>query len=294
MAPSVAAVASTVTLTPPLSVAAETLALPGAVFRLPPIDSQRLPTVTIRGQRFHALTEAQVIQHILRELAGGRGGWVITPNVDHLRRLSKDAALRELYRRADLVVADGMPLIWVSRLLGTPLPERVAGSSLVSTLSESAAQNHRSVYLLGGDEGTAEASARLLKQRYPNLEIAGVSCPAAGFEKDAAKLGVLVDSLVRADPDIIYVALGSPKQERLIDMLRTTLPRAWWLGIGISFSLLCGRVRRAPGWMQHVGLEWLHRLFQEPKRLARRYLMQGLPFALGLLASAPFERRPGC
>jgi N-acetylglucosaminyldiphosphoundecaprenol N-acetyl-beta-D-mannosaminyltransferase len=291
LSPPVAAMASTVTLTPSLSVAAETLALPGALFGLPTIDSERLPTVTIRGQRFHALTEAQVISHVLRELKAGRGGWVITPNVDHLRRLSRDPSLRALYARADLVVADGMPLIWASRLRGTPLPERVAGSSLLSTLSQAAAASRRSVYFLGGDEGTAAASARLLKERYSGLEIAGLSCPAAGFEKNPGKLEALAGELIKADPDIVYVALGSPKQEWLIDRLRQRLPRAWWLGIGISFSLLCGRLRRAPRWMQHVGLEWLHRLFQEPKRLARRYLMQGLPFALGLLATAPFERK---
>ena len=283
---------STVTLTPSLSVAAQTLALPGGAFALAGFDAERLPTVSIRGLRFHALTEAQVIEHVLRELSAGRGGWVITPNIDHLRRVCNDPALRPLYERADLVVADGMPLIWVSRLLGTPLPERVAGSTLLSTLSAAAADAHRSVFLLGGDEGTAEASAQLLRERYPNLKIAGVCCPPAGFEKDAAKLEALTSDLIKADPDIIYVALGSPKQEWLIDALMQRLPRAWWLGIGISFSLLCGRVRRAPRWMQHTGLEWLHRLFQEPKRLARRYLMHGLPFALGLLAKAPFERRP--
>ena len=292
LTPSAAAVSSTVTLSPPYGMAAQTLAFPGGAFGLAGLDAERLPTVTIRGQRFHALTEAEVIEHILRELSAGRGGWVITPNVDHLRRLCTDASLRALYQRADLIVADGMPLIWASRLLGTPLPQRVAGSSLLSSLSEAAAARHRSIFLLGGDEGTAEASAKLLKERYPNLEISGVCCPRTGFEKDAVALDSLTQDLLKARPDIVYVALGSPKQEWLIDMLRQKLPRAWWLGIGISFSLLSGRLRRAPRWMQHVGLEWLHRLFQEPKRLARRYLMHGLPFALGLLASAPFERRP--
>jgi N-acetylglucosaminyldiphosphoundecaprenol N-acetyl-beta-D-mannosaminyltransferase len=249
--------------------------------------------VTIRGQRFHALREAQVIEHILDELDAGRGGWVITPNIDHLRRLAKDARLRELYSQASLIVADGMPLVWASRLLGTPLPERVAGSSLLSTLSKAAADGGRSVFLLGGDVGTADASADLLKQWYPNLRIVGVSCPPPGFDNDPARVSALVCELINAAPDIVYVALGSPKQEWVIQCLREKLPRAWWLGIGISFSLLCGRVRRAPRWMQYVGLEWLHRLLQEPKRLARRYLMHGLPFALGLLASAPFERTLG-
>lgn len=249
-----------------------------------------LPTIDLQGIRLHAVTEAQAVEHILGRLDAGQGGWAITPNLDHLRRLRGDAALREIYKGADLLVADGMPLIWAARLQGTPLPERVAGSSLISTLSAGAARCERSVYLLGGDPGTADEAAEVLRQRHPNIRIAGTYCPEMGFEKDETQVQQLIQRLCQADPDIVYVALGSPKQEWLIDRLRARLPRAWWLGIGISFSFLCGQVRRAPAWMQRAGLEWVHRLAQEPRRLAKRYLAQGLPFAASLLAGAAFRR----
>ena len=100
----------------------------------------------------------------------------------------------------------------------------------------------------------------------------------------------LIAHLTAANPDIVYVALGSPKQEWLIGQLRGYLPRAWWLGIGISFSFLSGQVKRAPQWMQRSGLEWLHRLSQEPRRLAKRYLVHGLPFAASLFTSAIIRR----
>src|SRR4029453_11632952 len=143
-----------------------------------------------------------------------------------------------LYQGASLVVADGMPLIWASRLQRTPLPERVAGSSLISTLSAGAAARGRSVFLLGGAPGPAHAAAPVLRQRHPDIRIAGTSCPARGFEADEFQLERLIEDLRRADPDIIYVALGSPKQERVIGRLRPHLSRAWWLGLGISLTFL--------------------------------------------------------
>jgi N-acetylglucosaminyldiphosphoundecaprenol N-acetyl-beta-D-mannosaminyltransferase len=240
--------------------------------------------------RIHAVKETQVVEHILCELEQGRGGWVITPNVDHLARVRRDPEFRGFYAQARVVVADGMPLIWASRLQGTPLPERVAGSNLISSLSAGAGRQGRSVYLLGGDPGTAEQAAQILSERYAGLRIAGTHYPPMGFDKDPEQMQRLIEALVQADPDIVYVALGSPKQERLIGMLRERLPRAWWLGIGISFSFLSGHVKRAPVWMQKCGLEWLHRLAQEPKRLARRYLIEGIPFVMILLAGSLRQR----
>jgi N-acetylglucosaminyldiphosphoundecaprenol N-acetyl-beta-D-mannosaminyltransferase len=245
-----------------------------------------LPSIALRGVRLHAVTEVQAVQHVLDQLGAGKGGWVLTPNLDHLRRLGRDRVFRALYTHANLVVADGMPLIWASRLQGTPLPERVAGSSLISSLSAGAAKANRSIYLLGGDPGTADHAAATLLSRNPNLTIAGTHCPDVGFEKDEKQLAAVIQRLVEARPDIIFVALGSPKQEWLIGQLRGYLPKAWWLGIGISFSFLSGQVRRAPRWMQRVGLEWLHRLCQEPRRLGRRYLLEGIPFGTSLLASS--------
>ena len=250
----------------------------------------RLPTIYLKGVQIHAVTEEQAVDHVVRSLEQRRGGWVVTPNLDHLRRLAHDQKLKALYRHATLAVADGMPLIWASRIQGTPLPARVAGSDLIGSLSGAAAEHGKSIFLLGGDPGTAEGAADALSRRYGNVRIAGTYCPPVGFEKDPAEMRKVIVRLQEADPDIVYVALGSPKQEWLIGELRGYLPRAWWLGIGISFSFLSGRVRRAPKWMQRTGLEWVHRLAQEPRRLAKRYLVDGLPFAAGLLANAVLNR----
>jgi N-acetylglucosaminyldiphosphoundecaprenol N-acetyl-beta-D-mannosaminyltransferase len=240
----------------------------------------------LHGVALHAATEQRCIEFILNRLSSGEGGVVVTPNVDHLRRCRRDLHFAAVLAEADLVVADGMPLVWASRLQGTPLPQRIAGSDLISSLSAAAAQQGRSIFLLGGDPGTAEAAAEILHDRYPQLKITGTFCPPRGFEKDPAELQQVIDALRNASPDIVYVGLGSPKQEQLIDRIRNTLPRTWWLGVGVSFSFLCGDVRRAPLWMRKYGLEWVHRLAQEPKRLFKRYLVVGLPFAATILATA--------
>lgn len=247
------------------------------------------PRIALRGVAIDALTEAQCVDHVLAELAQGRGGWVVTPNLDHLRRLVHEPSFRELCSRASLVVADGMPLLWASRLQRTPLPERVAGSNLIWSVSRAAAQQSRRIFFLGGDPGTAEAAARILVERCPGLVACGTVCPPPGFELDSAQMQALRSGLIAARPDIVYVALGSPKQERLIAELKERLPQAWWLGIGISFSFVSGDVRRAPAWMQTIGLEWAHRLAQEPRRLARRYLVDGLPFAASLLCGSAWR-----
>ncbi len=251
-----------------------------------------LPTVTLHGIRLHALTESQTIQTILDRLARSEGGWVVTANLDHIRRLVHDPAYADLCSPADLMVADGMPLVWAARLQRTPLPERVAGSSMVWTLTKAAAHNSRSIFLLGGDPGTAERAADTFRQHFPALHIAGLHCPAFGFEKDAAAITSIKEMICEARPDIIFVALGSPKQEKLISQLREISPASWWIGVGISFSFVCGDVKRAPKWMQRLGLEWIHRLLQEPRRLARRYLVDDLPFVFKLFASALRNRSP--
>ena len=252
-----------------------------------------LPIVRLLGVEFHAVTERECVQHVATELGAGRGGWIITPNLDHTRRLVADADLRALYSGADLSVADGLPIVWASRLQGTPLPERVAGSDLIWSLSGALAEDARGAFFLGGDPGTAERAAEALCARYPGLVVAGTSCPEVGFERDPARMDALRAELSAAAPDLVFVALGSPKQERLIETLRAEHPATWWIGIGISFSFVAGDVARAPRWIQRLGLEWVHRLIQEPRRLARRYLIEGLPFAFRLFAGALRARFSG-
>lgn len=252
-----------------------------------------LPAVTLGGVRLDAITQDRCIAEIFEALEQSRGGWVITPNLDHLRRARVDPDYASLLAEADLVVADGMPLIWASRVQGTPLPERVAGSSLIDPLSSAAASRGRSVFLLGGEPGTAEEASRILCERYNGLRIAGTYCPPFGFESDDEQMKLLREAVKDAQPDLVYVALGSPKQERLIRRIKDDLPQAWWLGIGISLSFVSGHVKRAPRWVQKAGLEWCHRLRQEPRRLARRYLIDGIPFAARLMTGAAWRRITG-
>jgi len=262
----------------------------GATFVREPVKV--FPVVELNGVKLHAVTESQVISHILSELNADRGGVVVTPNLDHLRRYLHDLSFGALIAEADLVVADGMPLVWASRLQGTPLPERIPGSTLISTLSAAAGTQGRSIFLLGGDVGTAEGAAAALKKKYPSCIIVGTHFPPFGFQENFQQMSVIIQALSDTKPDIVYVALGSPKQEKLIARLRPVLPDAWWIGVGNSFSFLAGHVKRAPVWMQRTGLEWVHRLMQEPRRLFRRYLIVGVPFAASLLAKSTIRGIP--
>ncbi len=249
------------------------------------------PRITLYGATLTAMREQECVRVILDELDAGRGGWLMTLNLDHLRRFVMDASYATTVARADMLVADGMPLIWASRLLKTPLPERITGSNLIWSLSEGAAARGCSVFLLGGRNDVAQLSAKILQASYRALRVAGVYAPPFGFEEDAVEMEALFEAVCRAQPDIIYVALGSPKEDNLIAQLRARVPRAWCIGVGISFSWVAGALPRAPLWMQQFGLEWLHRLWHEPRRLGRRYLVDDVPFALRLFVHALSARR---
>jgi N-acetylglucosaminyldiphosphoundecaprenol N-acetyl-beta-D-mannosaminyltransferase len=249
--------------------------------------------VALMGLDFAAVSERETVEYILSGLADGRGGWVATVNLDILRQWHHAPEVKELISQADIVVADGMPLIWAGGIQGSPLPERVAGSTLVRTLSAAAGDAAASVFLLGGNPGTAEAAAGALTEERPDLRVAGTLCPPFEFETDPEWIRRIEVSLREAQPDVVFVGLGCPKQERLIVALREHLPRAWFIPCGISFSYLAGEVHRAPVILQRMGFEWLHRLVQEPKRLVRRYLVHGTPFLLKLLWSAVLGRVRG-
>jgi N-acetylglucosaminyldiphosphoundecaprenol N-acetyl-beta-D-mannosaminyltransferase len=242
--------------------------------------------VVLMGLAIDRVGEADVIAHVMDELDRGRGGSISTPNLHHLREFRARPELRSLFAQASLVVADGMPLVWASRLQRTPLPERVAGSELIWSLSAEAALNGRSVYLLGDRPAAREMAEHKLRSNYPGLRIAGSYSPPLGFEHDPGELARIRAEMVEARPDIVYVALGFPKQEQLIAQLRPALPGTWFMGVGASLSFLGGYVERAPERLATAGLEWAHRLATDPRRLARRYLLHGLPFAARLLVGA--------
>jgi len=244
------------------------------------------------GVSLDCLSEAQAVDQLAKRIDDGVGAFVVTANLDHLRRCRRYPDYRQLVSEADVVVADGMPLIWASRLQGgNQLPERVAGSTMMFSLCQRAADDGHSIFLLGGyPEEVAEQAGEALKGKYPGLKIAGTFCPPFGFEQDDAQMEQIRQMLKDAQPDIVYVALGSPKQEYLSQALRAVLPQSVWIGIGISLSFATGDVQRAPAILQKIGLEWVHRLVQEPKRLFRRYIIDGLPFAAMMGTNAFFAR----
>ena len=269
----------------------------------------------IGNEWFDAVTEETVADRVLSSLAHGCGGRIVTPNVDILRLASgqsrRAAEVRGFLADATLVVADGMPLIWASRLAGTPLPERVTGSGLIWTLSAALGRARRSIYVLGGkpfphprggdpgDSGGLDAESSLdgselaaatLAASCPGLEIAGHCAPAFGFDRDPETYGAVLDDVADSKPDFIFAGLGFPRQERVISDLRRELPETWFLGCGAAIGFVAGQNRRAPSWMQRSGLEWAHRLAQEPGRLAGRYLAHDAPYAMRLLATAAARR----
>ena len=221
---------------------------------LSPVKRTPLRTQLV-GVSIDCLTEQQTVDLITQKSQSGVGAIVVTANLDHLRRCRKDNDYRDLVADADIVVADGMPLVWASKLQGgNQIPERVAGSSMMFTLCEKAAKEGLSIFLLGGyPEDVAEQAGEALQTKYPGLQIAGTFCPPFGFEKDHAQMEQIAEILRSASPDIVYVALGSPKQEFLIRSLQDVLPKSIWIGIGISLSFAIGDVQRAPIILQKLG-----------------------------------------
>lgn len=252
------------------------------------LNAARIP---VGALAFDPVTEDEVIARVFAALDRGDGGWISTPNVDILRRSAEDAEIRRLISAADMVVADGAPVVWAAKLGGRPLPERVAGSALLWSMTAAAAERERGIYLLGGEPGVADLAAAQLRRHAPGLHVTGTFAPPWGFESDPDQMDAIRGRLVRADPDVVFVGLGCPKQERLIAALAPELPRTWWIGCGAALAFAAGELRRAPVWMQASGLEWVHRMAAEPRRLVRRYLVDDAPYALRLLARSALSRR---
>lgn len=207
---------------------------------------------------------------------------MVTPNVDHVITFQKNTKFREIYRNASLVLADGMPLIWASKFLGTPLKEKISGSDLFPKLCAWCGEKGYKVFFLGGRPEAAERAATILKAKTPALQIAGHYSPPFGFEDSPEEEVKIAHLLLAAKPDILFVGLGSPKQEKWISRNYQQLEIPLSIGIGVSFEFVAGMVRRAPLWMQKSGLEWFWRLMMEPGRLWRRYLVEDSKF-LGLV-----------
>jgi N-acetylglucosaminyldiphosphoundecaprenol N-acetyl-beta-D-mannosaminyltransferase len=236
------------------------------------------------GVSIDRVTTPDVLRRIERYVSDRRPRRIVTVNLDYLRLARRDPVFRETLRDADLAVADGMPLVWAAKLAGSSLPERVAGLDLVERIAKHGAPLGWSVFLLGAAPGVADKAGRVLASRYPGLHIAGAYSPPMGF---GAEENARIVQLVReAAPDVLFVCLGAPRQDLWIHTNIDVLGVPTAIGVGCAFDVISGNVRRAPLWMQRLGLEWLYRLVNEPARLWRRYVLHDLPVFARLAVEA--------
>jgi N-acetylglucosaminyldiphosphoundecaprenol N-acetyl-beta-D-mannosaminyltransferase len=211
-------------------------------------------------------------------VSSGCGGRVFTPNVDHVVQGEHDARFRAAYADASLSLADGMPLLWAARLLGTPLPAKVSGADLIWPLMRRSAERGYRVYFLGGAPNAAEVARQRLLEQLPDLKVVGTDAARVAIDGPREVQQPILRRIADAKPELLLVALGAPKQEIWSYEQRAELGSAVAIGVGASLDFIAGLVKRAPSWMSNAGLEWAFRLGQEPRRLACRYLLRDPQF----------------
>ena len=219
------------------------------------------------------LTMKEAIERIDELIREEKNAYVVTPNVDHIIQLERGGELVEVYKNADLILCDGKPLIWISKWYGTPIKEKISGSDLFPRLCAMAAKRGYKMFFLGAAEGVAARAAENLEKRFPGLQVVGTYSPPYGFEKNEAEMEKIKKMIKKTQPHVLIVGLGCPKQELFILRHKDELGVPISLGLGASLDFEAGEVKRAPKWMADHGLEWVYRIFQDPKRLAKRYLV---------------------
>lgn len=237
--------------------------------------------IDLFGMRIDAVEMTDVLSHIrmLVEKPDGKCRYVVTPNTDHAVMFQHHQELRDAYADADLVLADGFPVVAAARLLKRPLPGRVCGSDLVPALFNAATeQRPLRAFLLGAAPGVAERARDNVHQQWPAVEIVGTYSPPMGFEKDDAENAKILQLVADARTDVLVVGLGAPKQELWVHRFHQQIDAPVALCVGATIDFLAGEKARAPVWMRKTGLEWLHRCLSEPKRLARRYARDAFVF----------------
>jgi N-acetylglucosaminyldiphosphoundecaprenol N-acetyl-beta-D-mannosaminyltransferase len=255
-----------------------------------PIPTER-PRVRLFGIAIDPLTMSETVDKVLnwaREPRGSNCRFVVTPNVDHAVMYQTNDKLRSAYSEASLVLADGAPVVAAARMLRRAIPERVPGSDLAPAMfkqvAKSLAEGGAStalplrVFLLGAGPGVAERAAANIAARWPGVDVVGTLSPPMGFERDANENERILKAVAESAPDVLLVGFGAPKQELWVHAHAAQLNAKVALCIGATIDFLAGEKRRAPRWMRRVGLEWLHRLSTEPKRLAKRYLRDAWVF----------------
>jgi N-acetylglucosaminyldiphosphoundecaprenol N-acetyl-beta-D-mannosaminyltransferase len=230
---------------------------------------ERTP-VRVLGLPLTPYTTGETVDRLDELVKSGGPAYIVTANLNYAMLCDTEPDLHDVNAHAKFVVADGAPLVWWSRLVGRPLPERVAGSDLIFLMSARAAERGYRVYLLGAGPGVAAAVGAKLTERYPGLVVVGTESPP--FRSlTAAEQAEQLERIRAASPDIVMLAFKMPDGERWLRDHSAELGVPLVLQFGASFDFVAGNVVRAPGWMQRTGLEWLYRTLQEPRRLAGRY-----------------------
>lgn len=224
------------------------------------------------------VTRLEALDRIASLVEGGAGGTVFTPNVDHVILADEDPAFRQAYAATSLSLVDGMPVAWAARLLGHPTPEKISGSDFVRPLARRAAAEGWRVYLFGGAPGVVERAASMLSTEFPGLRLAGFDAPSIDMSAPRDTRLASLERIRESRPDVVLVALGSPKGELWASGVREALRPAVLIAVGAGLDFLTGAQRRSPRWVSRAGLEWLFRLACDPRRLARRYLLRGPRF----------------
>jgi N-acetylglucosaminyldiphosphoundecaprenol N-acetyl-beta-D-mannosaminyltransferase len=237
-------------------------------------------TVSVGPMRITALSANELTHRLIGHSFGDRTHHLVTANAQFYVLAERNEAFRRCIAEAEYVCADGISIVMACKWLGKSTVSRVSGVDLVPLLCEQAATLGLPIYFLGGQPGSAAQSASLMMEQYPGLKVAGIGCPPVGFQDSPAVLKEVLRSVEIAKPAIIFVALGAPHQEFFIQQHIRPINIPVALGVGGSFEMISGRVRRAPRWMRRGGLEWAYRLVQEPRRLAKRYLVGNTLFSL--------------
>ena len=218
------------------------------------------------------LSVMETLQRIEEFIRSGRVHQHVVVNVDKIVKAQRDPKLREIIQACDLINVDGQPVVWMSRWLGCPLKERVNGTDLMMALIERSAQKGYRPFFLGASEQIVSRLVQILQAQYPQLRIAGWRNGYWSADEEPA----VVEQIRRSQADILFVAISSPKKEIFLGRWKEELRVPFMMGVGGSFDVAAGLVKRAPRWMQKAGLEWLYRLLQEPARMWRRYLVDDL------------------
>lgn len=235
--------------------------------------------IEIMGCLIDNLTMGETLQRIETFVDSGLPHQHVVVNVDKVVKASKDADLRRIINECALINVDGMPVVWASRLLGKPLKERVAGVDLFEALIKRSSEKSWRVYFLGAREEVVRSVRDLYEKQYPSLQVAGYR---NGYWKPAEEAGV-VKQIADSEPDLLFVAISSPKKEQFLGQYQAQMKIPFAMGVGGSFDVVAGKVSRAPLWMQHSGLEWFYRFLQEPRKMFRRYFIDDMAFFALLL-----------